>query len=159
MVHALANLCMPKMAKNTSRQIKKSGSQWGEWACTHGPHIFLLLEKGGVLDFCLFPMCSHDIPTLFPPSSQWVPNMFTIACLSSTVDTYVSNSPNEEITYTISWGVWRWGWCLRFFLVFDVVTMFTMMIPMCSSSSHLFINMFPIVLHFIPFLLAKVLPL
>jgi hypothetical protein len=159
MVHALANLCMPKMAKNTSRQKNNSGSQWGEWACTHGPNIFFLLEKGGVLDFCLFPMCSHDIPTLFPPCSQWVPNMFPIACLSSTVETYVSNSPNEEITYTISWGVWRWGWCLRFFLDFGVVKMFTMMIPMCSSSSHLFINMFPILLHFIPFLLAKALPL
>jgi hypothetical protein len=61
-----------------------------------GPHFSSRGERWGVGIFLLFPMCSHEIPTFFPPSCQWVPHMFPIACLSS-----------------ICWNLWKqqpkWG--------------------------------------------------
>jgi hypothetical protein len=68
-----------------------------------GAHIFFFSwRKVGCWDFCCSQCVPHEILTLFPPSCQWVPNMFPIACLSSTLVTYVSNSPNEEITTYLS---------------------------------------------------------
>jgi hypothetical protein len=78
-----------------------------------GPKFLFLLVEGGVLDFLLFPMCSHEIPNGLPtcsPSLQCVPqhvlNSFSLYPKSFTLSyilvTYIS-SQKEKVTTYLFW--------------------------------------------------------
>jgi hypothetical protein len=41
-----------------------------------GAQVFFLLGEGGGVGFLRFPMCSHEVLTVFPSNSRWVPSMF-----------------------------------------------------------------------------------
>jgi hypothetical protein len=71
----------------TILQIEISCNQWEHF----GGFFSLFWGRVGLLNFLLFPMCSHDIPLMLSTCSQ-IPNVVT----------YITN-PKEEITTYIFW--------------------------------------------------------